>query len=191
MHRHTYIHTHTHTKFNSIMLKHTTSFKVYPLLTFKPFPTAGAKDYWSKNSHGVLLTHTTQTLLNPMGYQNATNHLQIIPEDFSNEHTSVTAEFSTHVATAGELSSSVTIPQQARDTRDYHHVDLKVRRFVCACRWAGELVHMKVGCEWVFCVIRFCVCLFMSLLVCMFVCVCMFACAGMFVCACMFVCDYF
>ena len=80
----------------------------------------------------MLLTHTTHTLLGtatPGDYHHhhraASNHLQIIPEDFS-EHTSNAAEFSTHVPTAGELSSTVTIPQQARDVQDNHHMDMKV-----------------------------------------------------------------
>ena len=78
----------------------------------------------SQNSCGAILTHNSHT--------NGTHspNLDIIHEDYSLDHKSTAAEFTTHLASAGELSSSVTIPHQARDNlQDNSTVDLQV----CVC----------------------------------------------------------
>ena len=71
-------------------------------------------------STNVKLTNTTHITLPP--------NLHTIREELSLEpnESSIAAEFSTHVPTAGELSSSVTIPLQARDHNDSSTVDLQV-----------------------------------------------------------------
>ncbi len=74
------------------------------------------------NGDNVKLTNTTHINITlPPTLQDIQEELSLEPND-----SSIAAEFSTHVPTAGELSSSVTIPYQARDHNNSSTVELQV-----------------------------------------------------------------
>lgn len=94
------------------------------------------------SASNVLLTNTTQLALNIT----LPPRLSRIHEEISLEfnESSIASEFTTHVPTAGELSSTVTIPHQARDHNDSSTVDLEVgvpRKGCGGCMYVGLLVH--------------------------------------------------
>ena len=69
------------------------------------------------------LTNATNiTITLPPTLHKIQEELSLEPEPDS----SIAVEFSTHIPSAGELSSSVTIPYQARDHNDSSTVDLQV-----------------------------------------------------------------
>ena len=90
-------------------------------------PSAGGHRHVNKTSN-VLLTNANHLALGGLNIS-LPPRLSQIHEEMAMEpnESSVAAEFTTHVPTAGELSSTVTIPCQARDHNDSSTVELEVR----------------------------------------------------------------